>query len=966
MQFTNFEFQSKKNSSYIKKNNVGANIFKKLLDCLYTKGISNPLQAIEVITKLLLIKNIFEAGLLKAFKGHPEAHIFEKFIDLDWNSFKKKYYVKDISYTLKNEIFPLINFLADQGSELALLGAQLRFDLDLSNIPNDFMVKVLDLIDCAIEKNDYTPGELFHDLIQSLSISGSYGEFVTPDHISSLIVEMMAPNSNDVILDPFCGTGTILMRAYKYIYKNDLKRLKKEKNKQHFIKNTFNGNDLNSTISNLSKINFFLNGIQNNIDNKDTLSDEFVERNKNKYSLIISNPPFFLGSSKPCNSILQKELKTTKSELLALTACLKMLKEGGRAAIIVPQGILFGSSDAHIEIRKILVEKNYLKGVVSLPNGVFNPYTSVKASILLFEKNSNLTTKKVWFYDIQADGFSLNQKRVPILSEDKIGPILKKPLTKLEHRKNNLPECLFEWQNKKLISEQSFYIEKEILKENNYDLSISKYLKDKFLQILVDKISTKPIKISHLSKNITSGIYRKKIFEEVPNAIYIPKIGKSKVLCSLNELTLKQQNYFQLVVDENKSKASFLAEFLNSEIGKFLLSRQQTGYIKKLSKTNLESMDVYIPSLKIQERLLSIDSKIQDKEKLILGLLNDLKDLKKKLWKESNSIEIVQKEIDQFSLKFSEKSEKKSESGLSNWLETIPFPLASILRTWQATEKGDHKARYQHLLHFFEASAIFLSSIYISAFELDQNYETHKIVLKNHMAKYGLTFDKSSFGTWINVIRYYSKQTRLLINKKTEFDENNNSHKTLENLFNSSSLNFPSVISKIDLVKLLEKANRLRNYHAHSGFIESDENEAKALHDQLVAMLEQFRNLTGDIWDKILLVKGYKFNLSGGIITNHIKILKGSNSEFLKDSVPMSMALDEQFMYLTYLDSSKALKLEPFIQISSSPKSAKNACYFYNSLEKNSAKFISYHHSYDNVIEGSEFKDTISIIKSLS
>ena len=234
------------------------------------------------------------------------------------------------------------------------------------------------------------------------------------------------------------------------------------------------------------------------------------------------------------------------------------------------------------------------------------------------------------------------------------------------------------------------------------------------------------------------------------------------------------------------------------------------------------------------------------------------------------------------------------------------------------------------------------------------------------MKKFGLTFNKSSFGTWINVIRYYSKQTRLLINKKTEFDENNNSHKTLENLFNINSLNFPSTISQIDLVQLLEKANGLRNYHAHSGFIESDENEAKALHDQLIAMLEKFRNLTGDIWDKTLLVKGYKFNLSGGIYTNHIKILKGSNAEFLKDSVPMSMALDEQFMYLTHLDSSKALKLEPFIQISSSPKSAKNACYFYNSLEKNSAKFISYHHSSDNVMEGSEFKDTISIIKSLS
>ena len=962
MQFeqTNFGFQPRKNSSYIKKDNEGAKIFRRLLDTLSIKGFVSPIQAIEFISKFLLIKEIFVSGLLNKYKESSDAPAFQRFIDIDWESFKaqNRHQLIDI---FKNDIFPLTNFLADQGEEIGLLASRLHFEI--SNLPNDFIFEVLYLIDLATEKNDYTPRDLFEDLFLDISITGTNGQFKTPDHLTELMVEMVSPDLNDSILDPFCGTGTLLIQAAKYIHKNEQSLLSEEDKKIQFSRDIFQGNDFNSTISNLGKIRLFLNGIKPNISDQDTLSDQFLEGKQDKFSLIISNPPFGIFRSERYSRVL--ELNTNKSELLIIEACLKMLKEGGRAAIIVPPGLLFGSSKEHVQIRKKLVEDNCLEGVVSLPSGVFNPYTGIQASILLFKKSKKNTTKKVWFYDIQSDGFSLNQKRSPLLAEDKIGPIPDKALTSEEHRKNNLPECLNQWQDKKLISEQSFYLDVKTLKENNYDLSLSKYLEDKFLQILVDKIPDKPVKISEIAKKITLGVYAKNIFEDIPNAIYIPKIGKSKVLCSLSELKLKQQNYYQLVVDEKKSKASFLAEFLNSEVGKFLLFRQQTGYIKTLTKSNLQSMDVYIPSLKRQEKLLSVDSKIEDKEKIILGFLNYLEDLKKKLWKEPNSIEIIEKEIDQFSLKFSEKSKEKADTSLSNWLETIPFPLASILRKWQTTEKEDYKSRYQHLLRFFEASSIFLSSIYISAFEQDQNYEEHKITLRNHMKKYGLTFKKSSFGTWVNVIRYYGARTRKLINKKVEYDENNNDHKTLANLFKVNSLNFLISISQVEVLQILENANKLRNFDAHGGFIENDENEAKSLNDKLVSMLEKFRSLTGDIWDQTTLVMGYKCNFSKGIYTNHLKILKGSNSEFLKDSLQMSMPLDDQFMYLSYLDYSKALKLEPFIQISSSPKTAKNACYFYHSIYKNSAKFVSYHHA-DNVIQGSEFKDTISIINSLS
>ena len=326
MQFeqTNFGFQSRKNSSYIKKDNEGAKIFRRLLDTLSIKGFVSPIQAIEVITKFLLIKEIFISGLLKKYKESFDAPAFNKFIDIDWESFiaQNRHQLIDI---FKNDIFPLTNFLAAQGEEIGLIASRLHFEI--SNLPNDFIFEVLYLIDLATEKNDYTPRDLFEDLFLDISITGTNGQFKTPDHLTELMVEMVSPDLNDSILDPFCGTGTLLIQAAKYIHKNEQSLLSKEDKKIQFSRNIFRGNDLNSTISNLGKIRLFLNGIKPNITNQDAFTDEFLEENQDKFSLIISNPPFGITRSERYSRVL--ELNTSKSHLLTIEASLKMLKEGG-------------------------------------------------------------------------------------------------------------------------------------------------------------------------------------------------------------------------------------------------------------------------------------------------------------------------------------------------------------------------------------------------------------------------------------------------------------------------------------------------------------------------------------------------------------------------------------------------------------------------------------------------------------
>ena len=268
-----------------------------------------------------------------------------------------------------------------------------------------------------------TKGDIYEYMLGKIASAGTNGQFRTPRHIIQLMVHLMKPTPSDLICDPAAGTGGFLIWAGEYLREQHPEMLRNSETSQHFHNNMFNGFEFDATMLRIGSMNMTLHGIENpKINYRDSLA-EGDYGDEGKYSLILANPPFagsldYEASSKD----LQKVVKTKKTELLFMALFLRQLRIGGRAAVVVPDGVLFGSSKAHKDIRRLLVEDNKLDAVVSLPSGVFKPYAGVSCAIVIFTKTNSGGTENVWFYDMEEDGFSLDDKRNPLLEFDKLGP----------------------------------------------------------------------------------------------------------------------------------------------------------------------------------------------------------------------------------------------------------------------------------------------------------------------------------------------------------------------------------------------------------------------------------------------------------------------------------------------------------------------------------------------------------------
>jgi type I restriction enzyme M protein len=320
-------------------------------------------------------------------------------------------------------------------------------------------------------------------MLGKIASAGTNGQFRTPRHIIQTMVEMMRPTPEDVICDPALGTAGFLVAAGEYIRDNHPQALRDEKLRKHFHNDMFHGFDFDPTMLRIGSMNMTLHGVDNpDVSYRDSLAQEH-DRDAGRYSLILANPPF-AGSLdyEQTAKDLQQIVKTKKTELLFLALFLRLLKTGGRAAVVVPDGVLFGSSKAHQELRRLLVEDHKLEGVLKLPSGVFRPYAGVSTAILLFTKTGVGGTDHVWFYDMQADGYSLDDKRNALLPEEKLGVLTQSTLADDEHAKNNLPDALARWlrrdedERENPRTAQSFCVHKaEIAATGTYDLSLNRY-----------------------------------------------------------------------------------------------------------------------------------------------------------------------------------------------------------------------------------------------------------------------------------------------------------------------------------------------------------------------------------------------------------------------------------------------------------------------------------------------------------
>ena len=462
----------------------------QIWNVFWTGGISNPLEVIEQLTYLLFIKRLDELHTMRENKANtlskpiqdpvfPDGYYDKaekwRYQDMRWSYFKN-FDPQKMYDVIIEAVFPFMKTMGADDSAFAKHMKDARFMLPPEKAGLlDRAVHLLDKIE--MEDRD-TKGDLYEYLLSKLASAGQNGQFRTPRHIIKMMVEMTAPTPTDIICDPACGTAGFLVASNEYLREHHPEIFTDPSLRYHYEQEMFHGFDFDSTMLRVAAMNMMLHGIENPaIINRDSLAESYSDATE-AYTLILANPPF-AGSLDYDSTAkdLQAVVKTKKTELLFLALFLRLLKPGGRAAVIVPDGVLFGSSNAHKTLRQELVEEQKLDGIISMPSGVFKPYAGVSTAILLFTKTNSGGTDQVWFYDMQADGYSLDDKRTELNGD---------------HSSNNIPDILSRWHHRvdeqgRQRTEQSFFVPKAEIAANDYDLSINRYK-----EIVYEEISYDP------------------------------------------------------------------------------------------------------------------------------------------------------------------------------------------------------------------------------------------------------------------------------------------------------------------------------------------------------------------------------------------------------------------------------------------------------------------------------------------
>ena len=484
------------------------NRINSLWEIFWTGGITNPLEVVEQMTYLMFIRDLDDTDNLRAKEsamlGLPfqsvfsdEVQIGDRKIDgrqLKWSVFHD--FDAGRMYTIMQEwVFPFIKTLhGDKDSAYSKY-----MDDAIFKIPTPLMLsKIVDAMDEIYDqmeklKDGDTRGDIYEFLLSKIATAGVNGQFRTPRHIIKMMVELMQPKPEFTICDPACGTAGFLVEAEEYLMTNHKKEIFFDRiKKDHFMNHMFHGYDMDRTMLRIGAMNMMTHGVDSPfIEYRDSLSDQNPD--KEKFDLILANPPFKgKVDAEIISADLLKVCKTKKTELLFLALFLRSLKLGGRCACIVPDGVLFGSSTAHKAIRKELVEGNRLEAVISMPSGVFKPYAGVSTAVLIFTKTGHGGTDKVWFYDMTADGFSLDDKRSEVAE-------------------NDIPDIIarfhdLQGEEGRERTEKSFFVPKDEIAENGYDLSINKYKKTEYQAVEYAPTSQIMAELHELEAEIKKGL----------------------------------------------------------------------------------------------------------------------------------------------------------------------------------------------------------------------------------------------------------------------------------------------------------------------------------------------------------------------------------------------------------------------------------------------------------------------------
>ena len=470
------------------------NKIDKIWTDMWAGGVTNPLTVIEQITYLMFIRSLDEKELenesFEALTTEKMGKIFpqdDEVQSMRWSKFKDKD-SREIFELIGQKVFPFIKSLnGNNATAFSRYMENAMFMIPTPQILQKMITGIEDLYEKDLTGLDIQ-GDLYEYMLDKLATAGQNGQFRTPKHIREMMVQFVKPTPDDTICDPACGTAGFLVSASEYIRKN-YEAVMTSEQWEHFDKGAFTGFDTDSTMLRISAMNLMLHSISNpDIDYKDSVSKQ--NEIAAKYTVCLANPPFAgTVDTESINDNLKAICSTKKSELLFVALFLRMLKKGGRCACIVPDGVLFGNSKAHKQLRKELVENQQLQAVISMPSGVFKPYAGVSTAVLVFTKTDDGGTDKVWFYDMKADGKSLDDKRQEV-------------------EQNDVPDILERWENLdeedgRKKTEQSFFVTKEEIQGNDYDLSINKYKEVIYEKVEYDSPMEIMIKLDEINMAIS-------------------------------------------------------------------------------------------------------------------------------------------------------------------------------------------------------------------------------------------------------------------------------------------------------------------------------------------------------------------------------------------------------------------------------------------------------------------------------
>lgn len=469
----------------------------KIWETFWTGGITNPLTVIEQFTYLLYIKGLDDRELKKErdsqILGTTYKGLFpEDKPQLRWSHFSNMG-PEEMYHVVSQEVFPFIKKIGGKDSAYATYLKDSVFVIPTPSLLSRVVAGINALPDTTSsqEKKD-TLGDLYEYLLSKLSTSGTNGQFRTPRHIIDMMVSLMKPTPEDIIVDPAAGSAGFLVSASEYLREHHADMFHVQGLREHFNKHMFHGFEIDSTMLRIGAMNMMLHDVDYpNISYRDSLSEQ--NKDRDMYTLILANPPFkgSLDYDAVSDDVL-RITKTKKTEILFLGLFLQMLKKGGRAAAIVPDGILFGGSNAHKAIRKEMIDNNKLEAVIKMPSGVFKPYAGVSTAILIFTKTGAGGTDNVWFYDMKADGYSLDDKRTPIDEND---------IPDMIERFNNLDK-----ETNRERTEQSFFVPVDEIREQDYDLSINKYKEIEYEEVEFEDPEIIIKKIKDLEQQILNGL----------------------------------------------------------------------------------------------------------------------------------------------------------------------------------------------------------------------------------------------------------------------------------------------------------------------------------------------------------------------------------------------------------------------------------------------------------------------------